>query len=132
MSNLTRRTALAGAAALPLLPAGALAAESSADAELLRLGAELDRAWARERTLTYDDGACHDGYEAANDASSVVGRHIEQQQAHTLEGLRVKARSVMWCHQWGKFEPFNRAEQRTTDVRLVEAIVLDLVGAPID
>ena len=70
MSNLTRRTALAGAAALPLLPAGALAAETSADAELLRLGAELDHAWARELALICDDGDCRDGYEAANDAAT--------------------------------------------------------------
>ena len=68
VSNITRRTALAASATLPLLPATALDAETSADAELLRLGAELDRAWVREKALICDDGKCGDGYEAANDA----------------------------------------------------------------
>ena len=51
MSNITRRAALAASATLPLLPATALATETSVDAELLRLGAELDQAWAREKAL---------------------------------------------------------------------------------
>jgi hypothetical protein len=134
MSNqTTRRNVITGAAALPLLPASALATETSADAELLRLGAELDRAWAQEKALIYDDGACGDGYEVANDASSAVGRQIEKQQAHTLEGLRVKARAVMWCHQGEEMdgEPFTLSDQGTTDVRLVEALIRDLVEMPI-
>ena len=88
----------------------------------------LDAQWARELALICDDGDCRDGYEAANDAASAVVRQIEQLQAHTLEGLRVKARAVMWCHQWGRHDPFSLAEQRSTDVRLAEAIVRDLVG----
>ena len=47
---------------------------------------------------------------------------------HTLEGLRVKARAFMWRQQWGKFEPFSLGEQQTTDIRLSEAIIRDLVG----
>ena len=142
MTTTTRRTILAGAAALPLLPAAALAApitlpllpvselatETRADAELIRLGAELDHAWARELALICDDGDCRDGYEAANDAATGVVRQIEQLQAHTLEGLRVKARAVMWCWQWEKFETFSLGEHQTTDIRLSEAIIRDLVG----
>lgn len=42
MSNLSRRTILASAAALPALAVPAVAAVDNPDAELLRLGAELD------------------------------------------------------------------------------------------
>ena len=80
--------------------------------------------------LIHDDGKCDNGYEAANAASLAIVRQIEQQQAHTLEGLRVKARAVMWCHTWGKFEPFSLGGQQTTDIRISEAIIRDLVGVP--
>ena len=61
-------------------------------------------------------------------ATAAVVAKIEQHQAHTLEGLRVKARAIMWRHQWGKFEPFSLGEQQTTDIRFSEAIIRDLVG----
>lgn len=86
--------------------------------------------WARELALICGDGSCHDGYEAANDASSTVVRQIEQLPAHTLEGLRVKARAVMWRWQWEKFETLSLTEQQSTDIRLAQAIVRDLVGVP--
>jgi hypothetical protein len=128
MSNpITRRTALAGAGALPLLPATALATETSVDAELLRLGAELDQAWAREKALI-DSEAWGDAYEAAFNACSAIAGQIEKQQAHTLDGFRVKARAVMWCQQWGEVDPFSLSEHPTTDIRLAESIILDLVG----
>ncbi|GEM_PF-3900294 len=67
MSNqTTRRNILTAAAALPILPTAALAAlpveAATADAELLRLGVDLDHAWARELALICDDGDCRGGY----------------------------------------------------------------------
>ena len=129
-----RRAFLAASAALPAMGAvaeavaGLQAETTTADATLLHLGDEIDRAWAHEKALIHDDGKCGDGYEAAYEASRAVVGQIEQQQAHTLEGFRVKARAVMWCQQWGQFEPFRLTENQTTDVRLAESIVLDLVG----
>ena len=73
MSNLSRRAALTATAAFPLLPATALALQAeptTTDEALLRLGENLDRAWARELALICDDGDCRDGYEAANDAAT--------------------------------------------------------------
>ncbi len=129
---MNRRAFLAASAALPVT--GAVAAglpAETGDETLLRLGDELDRAWAREKALIYDDGKCGNGYDATYDVSSAIVDQIEKQQAHTLEGLRVKARAVMWCQQWGKFEPFSLGEQQTTDIRLSEAIIRDLVGVSI-
>ena len=42
----------------------------------------------------------------------------------------MKAQAVMWCHQGDEMdgEPFSLTENQTTDVRLAESIVLDLVG----
>jgi len=34
----------------------------------------------------------------------------------------------MWCWHWEKFETFSLSEQQSTDIRLAEAIVRDLVG----
>jgi len=50
-----------------------------------------------------------------------------QRQAHTLAGFRVKARAVIRCCQGGEFEPFSLSEQQTTEIRLSEAIIRDLV-----
>ena len=61
-----RRAFLAASAAL--LVTGAVAAglpAETGDETLLRLGEELDRAWAREKALIYDDGKCGNGYDAA-------------------------------------------------------------------
>ena len=89
-----RRAFLAASAALPV--AGVAAADlttDTADATLLHLGDELDRAWAREKALI-DSATWGDTYETAYEASRAVVSQIEQQQAHTLEGFRVKARAV--------------------------------------
>ena len=136
----TRRTALAASVTLPLLPVSAFATPSNgavaadpptvtADAEIIGLGAELDTAWARERALGDSDDS-GEAFEVAWFATAAVVAKIEQHQAHTLEGLRVKARAVMWCHQGDEMdgEQFSLSEQQTTDIRLVESIVLDLVG----
>ncbi len=130
-----RRSFIAASAVLPVagVAAASLPAKTaSADETLLHLGDELDRAWAHEKALI-DSETWGDTYETAYEASRAVVSQIEQQQAHTLEGLRVKARAVMWCHQGGEMdgEPFSLTENQTTDVRLAESIVLDLVGVPI-
>ena len=131
-----RRAFLAASAALPVtgaVAAGLPAETTTADAELLRLGTELESAWTRERALI-DSKTWGDTYEAAFNASSAIVDQIEQQRAHTLEGVRVKVRAVMWCHQGEEddAEPFRLSHyQRTTDVRLAESIVLDLAEMPI-
>jgi hypothetical protein len=86
---------------------------ATADETLLCLGEELDRAWERERKLIREENEhCDDGYNAARDASSTIVSQIEKHKAHTLEGFRVKARAVMWCHSWHKIR---LTEHRTTD-----------------
>jgi len=129
-----RRAFLAASAALPAMGAvaeavaGLPAEATTADAELLHLGAELDQAWAREKALI-DSKTWGDTYEAAYNATGCVVDQIEKQRAQTLEGVQVKVRAVMWCHQGEEddAEPFRLSHyQRTTDVRLAESIVVDL------
>ncbi len=127
-ATITRRTALAASVTLPLLPVSAYAADTTADAELIRLGVELDRAWAHEKALI-DSETWGDTYEAAYNATGCVVGQIEKQRAQTLEGVQVKVRAVMWCHQGepADAKPFRLSHyQRTTDVRLAESIVLGL------
>jgi hypothetical protein len=108
------------------IPTAALAgARPHPDAELLRLGRELEEAWARERA-TVRPAASDDEVNAVfNVASEIVGE-IEALPATTLEGLRVKTRALSWCHD-GEGIDF-RDEQDTTDLKLANGIVRDLLA----
>jgi hypothetical protein len=101
----SRRTVLAGfaAASAVTVPAVAIAGDHP-DAKLLRLGQEMEAAWAGERATRarmkgQDSDEADEITEAAMEAvSEVVGR-IEGLQATTLEGLQVKARTLLWCYE---------------------------------
>jgi hypothetical protein len=95
------------------------------DEELIALGDEFERSWDLERSK-WDVLAAE-----ADDAivaeivmpCSSLSERILAKPAHTLAGLRVKARVVLWC-QGGEFEGFG---SETTDERLIESIVRDLL-----
>jgi hypothetical protein len=105
------------------------------DAELLMLGAVFEKAWAAERgalrameSLYSDEkGEC---FEGARDVTSAIVDQIEALQAHTIAGLKLKARVLMWCrgeeHEVLTGRSFN--DQGTTDVRFAAAIVRDLLA----
>lgn len=48
-------------------------------------------------------------------------------RAATVDGLRVKARALAWCCHGGP--PLDLADQGTTDMRLVESIIGDLLAS---
>jgi hypothetical protein len=117
----------ATAAPALVLPSVALAA-AHPDAGLLRLGAAMERAFAREREVwatygTVDDGAFEAASQAAADVTAEIVDRIERMPARTLDGLRVKAAAIAWCYADEPFEPDRDA---TTDVRLAHSIVADL------
>ena len=60
------------------------------DAELIALGAELDRLWALET------GDTDEGLDAATDRTGAIALAIESISPTTVEGLRVKARAAVW------------------------------------
>jgi transposase InsO family protein len=103
-------------------------------AELLQLGKELSAAWTAERqteTLLRRDAPAAE-FERAYRRTSRIVRKIEKTPAHTLEGLRVKARAVSWCHSGDKISIKTqcanaRGDLHTTDLRLMRAIVGDLL-----
>ena len=129
----TRRTLLGEAAAGTALavPALATAAEPHPDAELLRLGRELDAAWAHERATyarmkgSYSKEADRITQAAMLATGEIVDR-IEELPATTLDGFKVKARAVSWCYDGGEVD---LGFQGTTDERLANAIIRELLAA---
>lgn len=114
---LVRAAVIAPTAALPV------AAAPSADAELLHLHGELCAKWVAERAIPDDDHEAIDA--AAADCSATVAK-IENLPATTMEGLKVKAAAFLWCRS-GELD-FELSPHRTTDVRLAESILRDLIG----
>jgi hypothetical protein len=133
MMRPTSRRALLGittaiAAALPAFASAPL----HPDAELLRLGAELEAAWGRENAH-FDAGLAttDEGIEAAMAPCRDLVNQIELLPARTLEGLRVKARSVQWCCNEGSDDPnyFGSLDDwETTDIRISSSIIRDLLA----
>ena len=94
--DITRRTMIA----FPVVGAVVVAASATEDpdAELLRLGAELERLWAVEQEIAEFDRTpeVDDAFEAARDTTETVVRKIAQLDAQQLAGLRVQARACAW------------------------------------
>jgi hypothetical protein len=120
-STPSRRLFLAAGSAATVFGAITAAASSDSDAALIALGRELEAAWAQEREAN-DNGSDRD-IEATCEATGAVVDRIEAIPARTLEGFKVKARAVSWCH-CGDFEGFGT----TTDERIAARIIRDLLA----
>ena len=57
-------------------------------------------------------------------ASGAIVEQIEGCTATTIDGLRVKALAVLWCHGWNLEE---LTDHQTTDIRLAQSILRDLL-----
>src|SRR4051812_31035602 len=110
-------------------PAAAVAVGKAilpADAELLHLGAELERAWTHEK-------AADALWEPAYRAACGIFTQIEQSPATTLDGLRVKALAAHWCVNGDEFTPdifqvVPHGSGPTTDIRLAASVLRDLLA----
>jgi hypothetical protein len=69
-------------------------ANTADDAELLRLGAELDRLWDAEKAIAELEEKTDADFRAARDRTRQVVEKIAAIPATTLTGLRVKAKAV--------------------------------------
>jgi hypothetical protein len=137
--NPSRRTMLGcvPAAGLALTVVGAAitiaaANGADADAELLALGAEFEKAWDAERETfqrfeDIDSDEADEATETAVNAVSVIADKIEKLQAHTLAGLKLKARVITWCRGDDELSDTSFNDQGTTDVRFAASIVRDLL-----
>ena len=136
-SSITRRAVVR---ALPMFGAAAavplnISASAEAgvldhpDAALLQLSEELDRAWdAEQAVFAVWRNVCSNEADENTDAAAAVSSGIVEQigetPATTLDGLRVKAKAVLWCH-CGELESLD-GDDATTDIRLADSILRDL------
>jgi hypothetical protein len=108
---------VAGVVALPA------SAQAHPDHELLKIGDDFEQTWRAERVGLAPRGLTDEQVAAFVDATSAVVDQIEVLPAKTLQGLRIKARAVAWCHD-GDFCGFGD----TTDERLAAQIIRDLLA----
>lgn len=120
-AHITRRNVFRG---LPLAAvAYAIPAISMADdAELRLLGQDFEKAWTDEDAVYATEGYDVDVADAASERTSAIVRRINDCPAHTLEGLRIKAAAISWCHS-GKIDLPNAG----ADMKLVNSIIFDLL-----
>lgn len=98
-----------------------------ADSHLIKLGRQFEQAWSQERQVSRDTTASENAVSKAVAAVRRIVRRIETTPAKSLAGLRVKARAVAWCH--GGRRNVSLREKPTTDVRLAQSIIADLLAA---
>lgn len=101
---------------------------TDADAALVCLGAELEGAWVAQDAIEEAGG---DGFDEAYAISLAIVRRIEALPALTLAGLRVKARVVEWCHSGEPIAVDSFEAGDTADMRMVAAIIRDLLATQI-
>lgn len=118
-ANITRRNVFRG---LPLAAvAYAIPVMTMADdAELRKLGTSLADAWADEDTAYAAEA--WDEADAASERTLALVARIQSLPAHTLDGLRIKAQAIAWCHS-GDVQLPNAG----TDMRMVNSIIADLL-----
>ena len=125
LPSITRRAAVIGVlASTTALAVPAVAGAAHPDAALLALGAELDARWAEEKL--HDNGDIN-LWEAAYDRCQDTVAMIEDTPATTLDGLKVKARAVAWCHS-GDEKVDLIVDQDTRDLRLANQIINKLLA----
>ncbi len=88
MHSISRRSALTGAAAIPVAVAAPAVAGDHPDAELIALWHERQRVGDLRDWHDHSDEAL----DARGEAIHEIGRRIVATPAHTLEGLAVKVR----------------------------------------
>jgi hypothetical protein len=102
------------------------ASSEGEDAALIALGPEFEAAWAHEHHLEYHGS--YEDFEAAIGATSALVERIRLIKATTLDGFKIKARALLWCH-CGEFGglPFD-ATGETTDVSIAGEIIRELLA----
>ena len=100
-------------------------AQDCTDAELIRLGQELEFLIIKQTAL-YDVAETNEEMNEAFAVTEGVIAKIVALKAHTLAGLKVKARVVKWCYEGEGIEAVDFSK-KTTDLRLSFDIARDLI-----
>jgi hypothetical protein len=132
-TNPSRRAILTGipAAAIGIGAVSASAMALNEDAELCALREPLMRAWDAEKALYPVKGLSDEEFDAAVIRTSEIVQEILALEAHSIEGLKVKATALSWTYSGQAFDIDDFAEDSTTDMRLIHSIVacaLQLAG----
>jgi hypothetical protein len=98
---------------------------SSPDAHLLTLRSALLNAWEEETRLYAE---LNGQWAEAADRGAVLARQTVEMRAFTLSGLQAKAIAVAHCQQGDDESRIILDDQQTTDVRLAQSILTDLLG----
>lgn len=98
---------------------------SSPDDQLLALRNALLDAWDEE--IAVYSVRCDEAAEAVTARVNKLARQMLERRAYTLAGLQAKAIAVAYC-QFGDDGEIDLSEQQTTDVRLAQSILMDLLG----
>jgi hypothetical protein len=128
-SNITSRrdflVAAGIASAAIVTPLAVVAGSPVAADPIAMLAAEFEAAWAAsdEFFRNTPSGATNEDYERMFRPVGDLANRIADMKATTLDGLRLKARALMWCDEEVGFMDGN-----TTDERLARGIVHDLLN----
>lgn len=126
--NITRRTALKALPfAIPAIACPVVAnAAQQADQALLELDAKFEAAFAAEEVLRLARPETDNltEWEAASALTQEIIDEIELIPATSLEGLRVKARCILWCSGDGSVSICNGF---TADERFARQIIMSLL-----
>lgn len=106
------------------------------DAELIQLGEAFEAAWRHEneewalvdgveQTIENEEIICASAH-AATRATNALVTQIMQCRAVTVQGLRVKARAISWCHAGDPV--FADSLGEGTNTMLAASIIRDLLG----
>lgn len=115
---------MGGLAAASLLPVSSLLA--LADDRLLSLGAEFEELWAWEKQIASIKPFTEKlqiEWDGMYVRLSEIAKEIAKLPAKTIEGFRIKARAVSWCHSG---EIVNLGDN-TTDILITNGIIADLL-----
>jgi hypothetical protein len=98
---------------------------SSPDAHLLTLRSALLDAWEKQMRL-YAEG--DERWTEAADRGEALARQMVEMRAFTLAGLQAKAIAVAHCQHGDEEAAIVLVDRQTTDVRLAQSILADLLG----
>lgn len=99
---------------------------ASPDAHLLTMRSALLDAWDEE--IAASSTGCDEAAEAITLRAGAIARQMIEQRACTLAGLQAKAIAVAYCQSGDGEGAIILDDQQTTDVRLAQSILKDLLG----
>lgn len=123
---MNRRDVLKGGIVLAATSHTAVSVAEMPDRSIVDLGLAFDAAYAEEEAarMVCRDTGDWSTWDAAYARTESIVELIEKEPVTTLEGLRVKARCIQWCHG---DDPVDLALSDTTDGRLATQVVQALL-----